>query len=298
MNSIAWSDIESKLDSFTKISEGFGGADRRIGIVSSGEKVFVKRATSKGTKARLEKEIAVYKILEDHMFASCARLLAIADDKTGLALEALVEDDGWEWSTDWTHERLAATLEAMDALAALELTREEKDFLTVGAFDEVNEAWVEDYSEKGFIDALHRRIHKQGHRDTLGDIDFTTLAARARSYTFHNTNLVHNDVRRDNCAWNQQRDEVRLIDWDWAQLGDRRIDVNSLLVNAYKGGIDVVHAFRTRVDAEALAWLANYWFMSAATPIWEGGNDELRDFQLDSAVSAYEMFNRYTNSSH
>jgi len=296
MNAILWSDIENNWDSFTEVTDGFSGADRRIGAISSGEKIFVKRATSEATKTRLQKEIAVYRILEGHKFASSARLLAVAGDKTGLALEALVEEDGWEWSTVWTRERLAMTLEAMDALATLELTREEKDFFTVDAIDEVDEAWVEDYIEKGFIDALHQRIRKQGHMDTVADIDFAALAARARVYTFHNVDLVHNDVRRDNCAWNPQLGKVRLIDWDWAQIGDRRVDVNSMLVNAYKGGIDVVHEFRSRVDTDALAWLANYWFKSAATPIWNGGNDELRDFQLDSAVSAYEMLGRCTDS--
>jgi len=101
---------------------------------------------------------------------------------------------------------------------------------------------------------------------------------------------VHNDVRADNCAWNQQQQTVRLIDWNWAQLGDRRIDVCAFLVHVHKTGFDIAnHAHR--LNKEALHWLAGFWFKSAAQPLLEGSSERavLRDYQLASGITAFDL---------
>jgi hypothetical protein len=39
----------------------------------------------------------------------------------------------------------------------------------------------------------------------------------------------------------------------------------------------------------ALHWMAGFWFNAAATPIWDGGPEHLRDFQLLAGVTALRL---------
>jgi hypothetical protein len=83
-----------------------------------------------------------------------------------------------------------------------------------------------------------------------------------------------------------------LIDWNWTQLGDRRIDVNAVLVDVQLSGFDVLKHQRNRLDKEALVWLAGYWFKSATTKIANGSNlEKLIDFQIRSGIMAMELAN-------
>lgn len=80
---------------------------------------------------------------------------------------------------------------------------------------------------------------------------------------------------------------VCLIDWDWCQIGDRRIDMAATLVDIASSGFDI-SPFYSRLDAGALHWLVGYWFKSTtASP----GPQKLRDFQLNSGIKAWELFN-------
>lgn len=47
--------------------------------------------------------------------------------------------------------------------------------------------------------------------------------------------------------------------------------------------------YADRLDAGALHWMAGFWFKSAAKPIWEGGPEHLRDFQLLAGLTALDL---------
>lgn len=288
MRSITWQEVEVSLTHAKPISEGFGGADRRIVTLESGETVFVKIALNPKTTERLQQEIRIYKMLQAYHFSHIPQLLTYSPTQTAMVLENLDKEEQWEWSSSWTVDRLAKTLEAMDELAELKLNKADRAYLTKGDLHAIDLAW--ESSGKASLKALHDRLSRLG----LGDykqIDFIDLEKRAAHFIFINDHLVHNDMRQDNCAWNPRLRQVKIIDWDWAQLGDRRIDIAALLVDVYKSGLNITDKFEHRLDNSALSWLANYWFKCAATPIWEGGDDHLRDVQLQSAIAAYELLN-------
>jgi aminoglycoside phosphotransferase (APT) family kinase protein len=120
-------------------------------------------------------------------------------------------------------------------------------------------------------------------------LDFAALAEHSSRFAFRNDVLVHNDVRADNCAWNAQTREVKLVDWNWIQLGDRRVDLAATLVHIHNAGFDVLSKHSSRLDHEALRWLAGFWFKSAVTPIWPGGPEHLRKLQLQAGITAYTL---------
>lgn len=96
-------------------------------------------------------------------------------------------------------------------------------------------------------------------------------------------------MRADNCAFNSQTGDVRMVDWNWVQIGDRNLDMAEFFTNVARSGFVISDEFKERLNPVALRWMAGIWFDSAATPIWEGGPDNLREHQLLSGVMAMRL---------
>ncbi|MDR3547707.1 MAG: hypothetical protein P4M11_05480 [Candidatus Pacebacteria bacterium] len=96
-------------------------------------------------------------------------------------------------------------------------------------------------------------------------------------------------MRADNCAWNKDKREVKLVDWNWLELGDRRIDLAASLTHVQNSGFDVLKSYSDRLDPEALNWMAGFWLNAASQPIWEGGPEKLRDTQLQAGLTALRL---------
>jgi hypothetical protein len=77
--------------------------------------------------------------------------------------------------------------------------------------------------------------------------------------------------------------------WYWAQLDDRDIDLAATLTHIQKSGFDVPSELIEKIDPNAFHWMAGFWFNQAVTPIWEGGPEGLRDFQLLSGLTALRL---------
>jgi len=143
----------------------------------------------------------------------------------------------------------------MDALVALAPLAASHGIFASGMISATADGWrpLAESTEKQTI--LMKKLRAWGH-DILADtLDFPGMAARSVRYLFRNDSLVHNDVRADNCAWNRLLGAVKLIDWNWTQISDRRIDVNSLLIHVHRSGFDVTTQYAGRLDADALQWL-------------------------------------------
>ncbi len=143
-------------------------------------------------------ELHLYAFLQRHGYPFAPEVLATNEDETGFALDALSSENGWDWSDNWTEDRLTKTLEAMDALA---------------------------------------KLRTSGRDDITSTLNIGAMAEQSARFTFGNDTLVHNDVRGDNCAWNPQLQTVKLVDWNWAGMGNRDIDVGALLVAVQKSGL-------------------------------------------------------------
>ncbi len=286
---ISWKEIEKNLGSMAATDGGFTAAHRGIVTLPRGECVFVKIGVDEQTKNWSKKEVRNYRYLQRHDYPFAPKLLAANADNTSIALEPLTVDDGWDWSDNWSEERLAITLEAMDKLATLtpeDAASEQIDTKTIFEFDN---GWQPLNDTEPLRQKLLAKLRKAGRGDIADSLDISTMAKRSAAFAFSNDVLVHNDVRGDNCAWNPGQQTVKLVDWNWAGLGDRRIDINALLVSVQKSGLDVLQYQADRLDAEALIWLAGFWLHQSATPIWPGGPERLRDFQLQSGLVALDL---------
>lgn len=284
-----WQAIEQQLPNLKNVEGGFSQAQRGLVALPDGKEVFVKVGTAENTRMWARKEVAVYKALEDHHFEHSPRLIAASADGSAFALEAFTTEDGWDWQDNWSTERLTATLKAMNDLAAIELSDTERTIFTKSSISQDENGWQPLLKSSEMQEILRHKLHGVGADDIAQSIDFTSDADKASKYDFADDTLVHYDLRADNCAWNSDIGQVRLIDWNWAQLGDRDIDLAATLTHIQKSGFDVPAELIEKIDPDAFHWMAGFWLNAAATPIWEGGSESLRDLQLLSGITALRL---------
>lgn len=288
IKTISWNDIEASSNTLVETSGGYTTAQRGIITLPNQEKLFVKIGHDDLTKQWAHKEIQVYRFLQKLSFPFIPDLLAMNDDETAFALQSL--DDGWDWSDSWTIERLNETLKAMDDLAAIAPEGQDRKLFEKSFISETADGWRPLRESKELQRVLRDNLISVNRQELAGSINFDEHAQKSAGFVFERTALVHNDVRADNCAWNKELKTVKLIDWNWAQLGDRRIDVGAFLVHVHKTGFDI-SAYKDRLDKTALHWLAGFWLKSATQPLLEGGSEHaaLRDYQLTSGVIAFDL---------
>ena len=271
---------------------GFSMARRGLINLPSGEQIFVKIGTEDNSKQWAKKEVAVYRYLAANSYTSIPELISTNADESSFALEALTREDGWDWSDAWTTERLQATVTAMDELS--ELRPQKEDWMSMGqiALDESRDGWRALSQSPALQRVLLDRLQAAGEPDIGDNLDFDDEVSRSSQFVFRNDTLVHYDVRADNCAWNQSQNQVKFVDWNWTQYGDARIDTAAMLTHVQKAGLDISQSQAERLDASALQWMAGFWLKAAATPIWQGGPAHLRDFQLQSGITALHLVSK------
>lgn len=289
---IAWNEIERRLDGLRKVSGGFTAARRGLVALADGRDVFVKIGVDDLTKGWAKREVNAYRFLHNSGYPFIPRLLSVNGDKTGFATEALTDADGWDWSYVWTEDRLAKTLEAMDALAVLPVSGKDKAYFSEEIISEADDGWRLLATSRERRKALLAKLRAAGQAELAGSLDFDVMAANSSRFVFARDALVHNDLRADNCPWHAGRREVKLIDWNQLQLGDRRIDLAATLVHVQKSGLDVLGRWGARLHSGALHWMAGFFFERAARPVWSGSPKRLRDMWLESAIVAYGLWLR------
>ncbi len=173
----------------------------------------------------------------------------------------------------------------MDDLASLASADFLAELVTIGSAK--TNPWQYAELDEDSVTELQVRLHASGQPILASRI---APLLHDNSFHFMHNELVHYDVRRDNCAWNPRLSAVKLIDWNWFSLGDRTVDQNALLVNMYQGGL-AMDRFKARLDQPALLWLAVYWLSNAMLPGSPSISNpvKLRSYQFDSGVAAYKL---------
>jgi hypothetical protein len=290
---IPWAQIEDEVQNLVPVEGGNSDAQRGIVTVPDGSKIFVKIGVNEHTKGWATKEINSYRFLEENGYSYIPRLLSTNEDRTGFAIDGLLPEGGWDWSDKWTKERLDATLAATDALAAIQPETKYKELFRPVITDADN-GWIR------LMESEEKRTSLAAKLQTISNFaimqDLQQYAQRAATYRVSHDTLVHDDVRADNCAWNKDTGEVKLVDWNWLDLGDRRIDLAACLTHIQKSGFDVLQDYSSRLDPEALNWMAGFWFNAASQPIWPGGPEKLRDTQLQAGLTAINLAKEISSS--
>lgn len=290
--SISWQDIDKQLHNLQVADGGFSAARRGLLRLSDGTEVFVKIGLHDDTKAWAKKEIGVYRFLKAHKYPHAPKLIAVNDDETGFAIEACTAEDGWDWQANWDQARLAATEQAIKDLAAIELNDAETAFFTEKNISQADSGWRELGASTDKQKLLLQKLRFAGAEDITTQIDFAKDATKSERYKFVDTTLVHHDMRADNCAWHKTLQQVRVIDWNWSQLGDWDIQLAALLTSVQNSGFDLTEEYLNQLKPAALHWVAGFWFRGAITPIWKDGPEHLRDLQLISGVVALRLANK------
>jgi len=264
-----WSLIQPYLGTIVPVTGGFSSAKRGFVTLPDSRTVFVKIATNAENLAWLQKEIRVYRTLPRYGFDTLPNLLSVNEDESMFALEVLAPADGWDWSNHWTLERLKVTLTAMDNLQAINLSKADRSALSGGpALSQASNGWVALAADETLRSVLFSKISESLQIEIQAHL--SNLVTQSSRYRFLNDSLGHHDVRADNCAWHAGKSQVRLIDWNWLDYGDRKIDLAGFLVHVHQNGVNVLEAVPERLDVDALEFLAGYWFKAASTPIWPG----------------------------
>lgn len=285
IDSISWKAIEDSLSSMVPISEGFSSATKGIVTVPGGSQVFVKLAANDKSKAEVRKEILVYDLLKSHGYPYIPALLACHPEKTGLALEALLPEAGWDWSASWTEPRLTLALEAMDVLAAMSVSGV-TDELQVRALTDANSGWkaLTGSPEKQL--AVRQDLSKEGYPHIAETLDFQALASQD-NFPLTNTAPVHYDVRSYNCAYREG--EVRLVDYDWFDpAGSPQVAQAFTVMDAQSSGLDITKKHAARLDPAALIWVAGYWLNGAVRASISEKNRRLKIHRAAAALALFQ----------
>lgn len=292
-----WSDIEHQLGSLKEVEGGFSQAQRGLVVLSSGQEVFVKVGLHENTIKWAKKEIAVYRFLEKHNYPHSPYLLSTNKDESGFAIQAFSPSEGWDWQDIWDEHRLAATLKACEDLAAIPLSEEERAFFSESGISQDDNGWQPLLSSEEKQKLLLQKLRGIGVEDVADRLDFPTEAGRSAKYNFSDDTLVHYDIRADNCAWNKATGQVKIVDWNWIQLGDRDLEFAATLSCVQKSGYDLPDEIVRQFSPDALHWIAGFWLNAATSPIWEDGPEHLRDLQLLFGVTALRLEQQHSNLS-
>ncbi len=286
-----WATIESSLGTFRPASSGYTQAKRGFVTLSDGTMLFVKIGSDETTKKWIQKEIDVYQFLSAHNYTSIPKLLSINNESTGFALEYLGSTNNWEWETTWTNARLQATIDAMDALAGAAKDNLPESVLKIRMINELGNPWQMFANDLATQDRLRLKLEEANKHTLATEICNDTFLKQNFTFDLPQDTLVHYDIRRDNCAWNADTKQVKIIDWNWLQLGNRDIDRNALFVSVAASGFRLTPPFRNRLNKDALLWLTGAWFRASLAPIKSSTfeTNSLRTYQLESAITAYEL---------
>lgn len=286
---INWDEIERQLKHIQSVEGGFSRAHRGILNLDNEREIFVKMGTEETSKKWAKKEIAVYRFLQKHNYPHSPHLLSTNDAEDAFAIEAYTPSNGWDWNKNWSESRIEITIQAINDLATIKLDETERNLFSENNLSQKDNGWQQlvDYPKRQ--EHLFLKLKASGQENIIPQLDFLKSANISTKYHFKDDKLVHYDIRADNCAWNNNQHEVKIVDWNWAQLGDQDIDYAGLFTSIQASGFSLPKEILNQVNPAAFHWLAGFWFNSASQPIWENGPEDLRSFQLESGLTALKL---------
>jgi hypothetical protein len=276
---ISWNEVLNHLDTLNIAGGGFTNSLSGIIHLSDDRDFFLKLAQDSKNAQWVNKEISVYKILNRHGYQYTPRLIVNDSARRGFLTFALSEKDGWEWRNEWDDKRLEATFVAMNALADIELTQDDKQIFNSNRGSYFHNGWIainKNYDKTRF--AYDRIDNKIG-------LDILKELYAIHDFTPKRDTLVHNDLRGGNTAYSKEQGIVMLVDWPWAEIGDKNLDTNALLVNVSCSGMKLSSKYQKLLRQKELHWLAGFW-LDCAFKTWHEDKINVSESFIKSANKA------------
>jgi Phosphotransferase enzyme family len=250
---------------YTPRSGGYSTADRFSVELADGRCVFVKSAEAEHMAGWLRREHEVYTALSGHGFIP--KLEGWDDDgvRPVLAIEDLSDAD---WVPRWDDARVAAVVEALAEIAAA--LHPPNTGTVAESFPALFGRWrvVADDPEPFLATGIRDRAWLE--RCLPGILE------AAEAVDLSGDSLLHLDVRSDNLCFRDGR--AILVDWNWATLGDPRLDLAAWLPSlACEGGPQPWDVLPDGGDVAA--FISGVWAATVGLPPPETAPN-VRDMQM------------------
>lgn len=284
---LPWATIDERLSEAKQITGGFSKAFKGTLRLNNGQEVFVKLAANDAkSQCYVEHEINAYNFLARNGYKYMARVLSVAPDKKGFAIEVLGQDNGWTWPSQWTKPCLEDVLSAMDSLNHIRPINESGDlFIGVRQVDENRKGWATLGSSPEMQERLEYRLRGRVSNGLVTLNFIKKMIHKEAKFKFKKDTLVHNDIRSYNCTWHEKYG-AKLIDFDSLGLGDSRIFYAFTLGDACGDGVDIDPYYKAKTDISSLEWVAGYWL---AESFRENLNPEDRENKIRRAAAVIEF---------
>lgn len=267
----------------SSVGRGFRSAWAGVVTVDSATTVFVKARTGSSVSA-LDHERAVLEQLPEGIGPSLYGASHSAADAVGvLALEDLSAN---RWPPPWDAESIARTVELLDRVGAVGPAAVAMHRLVDVASVLPNWSAVAADPAQFLATGLRSKRWLGRVLSTLLDLSFEdALDGEA---------LVHFDVRSDNICLGPAG--AVLVDWEFACLGNPRVDLLSWLPSLHAEGGPEPWVLAPEAEPGLIAFLAGYWSSQAglAEP---NGAPGLRKLQRAQASSALDWLDVRTGQS-
>lgn len=257
------------------VSGGFSSAGLWVVGTAGGVTRFVKAATSDDTARFLRDEAHVY----EHLSASfMPEVEAWIDDgsRPFLVMEHLSQS---HWPPPWSVDDVAAIGSLCDAIAATP----PPDGLSTEALTALGvDFWANIASNRAPIHAL------QVASPSWFDRALPRLIEVEKRAVVSGDCLVHADIRSDNVCIG---DQVKVIDWNWAYVGNPMLDWVAWLPSLYLEGGPAPWELLAG-ETPLVARLAGFFLQHVTRPRAPDVRSDIRQFQRSQGIVALQWASR------
>ena len=301
-----------------------GGFSRnRRALVSAGDQtIFVKEVDTdvlpdEGERELewLRKDCEMVRLLKSSHPELVADWASLSDDGHALLMSAYPASEGWLWSppTDPRDARdyIDAVVRTVRALedtqfdeATIQRLQLQPHFRDEIALDNKYPSIYEDApTRQKLIEKYQTLASENGENpgrylamvDLLGDETALEDLQKSASCLIEQPQdkFNHCDVRSDNLAYNPNTGAVKLVDWNWASYAPSKFGTTEFLLDMARHGHDVT-PWLDELNQLMLAASVNFFAVRSLQPPLAPGST-LRDMQLKSAATAYELYMKLRN---
>lgn len=285
---ISWDkDIEPKLGTIVSVEGGYTLAQRGVIELKDGSKVFVKVGTDELTKKWLQKEVEVYRKLNEAGYRYIPQLLAVNSDNTAMAIEYL---EGASFENSWDTDKLEAVVNAQESLKEFAHLFNEDPLCRSDDVVSPESKWPRILHSNN-IETINAKLKKLGVPTTFTREHIEELAKLNENWSLDSDTLVHEDIRADNFGYNPVTKQGKLIDWNWLCLGDASLDTTPLFINIYLSGFNPYEYHPEQYDKNMLAYLVSFWLESILSGDEDSSPRELamRNAQAKNVTACVEL---------